>query len=148
MKQFCLGVIVALGLTLPAFGWEAVNPPDGIYQLNYAKSTIHGPIPKSQSFNLVGDKATLIGFAPNGNPITVILPHIIDGKPHPVTGAGAFDAEAETQLDPYTTSLSRTKEGKLVQTGYIMFNPQTNTMTLSLNAANGPNSYVLVFEKQ
>jgi hypothetical protein len=106
MKQLGLGIIVAIGLTLPAFGWEAVNPPDGIYQLNDAKSTIHGPLPKSQSVNLVGGKATLIGFAPNGNPITVILPHIIDGKPHPVTGAGAFDAKAETQLDPYTASLA------------------------------------------
>jgi hypothetical protein len=42
MKQFCLGTIVAIGLTLPAFGQQTVNP-EGIYQLNFAKSTINGP---------------------------------------------------------------------------------------------------------
>jgi hypothetical protein len=42
MKQFALGVVVAAGLTLPAFGQQAVNP-EGVWQLNLAKSTMHGP---------------------------------------------------------------------------------------------------------
>jgi hypothetical protein len=36
MKQFCLGVVVAFGLTLPAFGQQVVSP-EGIYQVNLAK---------------------------------------------------------------------------------------------------------------
>jgi hypothetical protein len=38
MKQFCLSIIVAIGLTLPAFGHNS-NPPLGTWKLNVAKST-------------------------------------------------------------------------------------------------------------
>src|SRR5215469_356541 len=49
----CLGIIIASGLTLPAFGQEGIKSmPEGVYQLNYAKSTIRGPIAKSQTFSL------------------------------------------------------------------------------------------------
>jgi hypothetical protein len=34
MKQLGLGIIVATGLTLPAFGQEVFNPPHGGYVLN------------------------------------------------------------------------------------------------------------------
>ena len=64
MKRFCLGFIIAAGLTLPAFGEEAVRLPDGIYQLSLAKSTFHGPMgDKSQTFNVVGDAITTIGIS-------------------------------------------------------------------------------------
>ena len=90
----------------------------------------------------------MVGFDLNAKPYTIVFPHIIDGKPHPITGAHFVDAETTTQLDMYTVSVTRTKEGKLVQSGYGIFNPQANTLTLTLSAANGQNSYVLVFEKQ
>jgi hypothetical protein len=48
MKQIGLGIIVALGLTLPAFGQEAVYPEEGVYILNPAKSTFRGPATKNQ----------------------------------------------------------------------------------------------------
>jgi hypothetical protein len=148
MKQSCVGIIVAVGLTLPAFGEEAVKVPDGIYRLNYAKSTIRGPFPKSLTINTAGGTTTVIGFGPDDKPYTIVLPYIIDGKPHPITGSPAFDTETRTYLDMYTSSIKRTKEGKLVQTGYEIFNPQTNTFTLSLSFVDRPNSYVLVLEKQ
>jgi hypothetical protein len=148
MKQSRLGIIVAIGLTLPAFGEEAVKVPDGIYQLNYAKSTIRGPFPKSLTINTVGETSTVVGFGPNDKPYTIVLPLIIDGKPHPITGSPVVDTETRTHLDMYTSSIKRTKEGKLVQAGYEIFNPQTNTFTLSLSFVDTPNSYVLVFEKQ
>jgi len=148
MKQCVLNAIIAIGLTLPAFGQEAVKVPDGIYQLNYAKSTIRGPIPKSLTINTVGDTTTVIGFGLNDKPYTIVLPYIIDGKPHPITGSPVFDTETRTHLDMYTSSIKRTKEEKLVQAGYEIFNPQTNTFTLSLSFVDTPNSYVLVLEKQ
>jgi hypothetical protein len=43
MKRLGLGVIIALGLTLPALGQEAVDPEGGVYVLNPAKSTFRGP---------------------------------------------------------------------------------------------------------
>jgi hypothetical protein len=56
MKRFCVGFIIATGLTLPAFGQQVFDPPDGSYQLNLAKSTIHGPLGiKSQTLNVTGN---------------------------------------------------------------------------------------------
>jgi hypothetical protein len=74
MKQLGLGIIVAVGLTLPAFGQQAL--PEGIYQLNFAKSTIHGPTAKSQTLSRMGDTVTVVGFDANGKPYTVVFPSI------------------------------------------------------------------------
>jgi hypothetical protein len=149
MKQSWLGIIVAVGLTLPAFGEESVKVPDGIYRLNYAKSTFRGPFPlKGHTMNTAGGATTVIGFGPDDRPYTIVLPYIIDGKPHPITGSPVVDTETRTYLDMYTSSIKRTKGGQLVQTGYEIFNPQTNTFTLTLSDVDSPNSYVLILEKQ
>jgi hypothetical protein len=146
MKLFYLGLVIATGLTLPAVGQQAV--PDGIYQLNYEKSTIHGPTAKSQTLNRMGDTVTVVGFDANGKPYTVVFPSIADGRPRPITGSPAFDTQIITQLNPYTTSISRTKDGKVTQTGIAIHNPATNTTTLALTSPDASASYVLVFEKQ
>jgi hypothetical protein len=116
--------------------------PDGIYRLNYAKSTIRGPFPlKGHTMNTAGGATTVIGFGPDDRPLTTVLPYIVDGKPHPITGSPVVDSETRTYLDMYTSSIKRTKEGQLVQTGYEIFNPQTNTFTLSLSFVDTPYSY-------
>jgi hypothetical protein len=148
MKQFCVGIIFAIGLTLPAFGQE-VFKPEGTYQLNFAKSAIHGPFAiKSQTLNYAQDTVTVTGFDLNDKPFTVVFPRSFDGTPHPITGSPAYDTQSDTQINPYTVRLNRTKGGKLVQTGIAINNPTTNTMTLALAAADGSSSYVLVYEKQ
>jgi hypothetical protein len=76
-------------LTLPAFGQE-VFKPEGTYQLNLAKSAIHGPIVKSMTTN-VGDTVTVLSFDANGKPYTAIFPFIADGKPHPIMGSPTYD---------------------------------------------------------
>jgi hypothetical protein len=55
-----------VSLTLPAFGQE-VFKPEGTYQLNLAKSAIHGPIVKTMITN-VGDTVTVLGLDANGKP--------------------------------------------------------------------------------
>jgi hypothetical protein len=42
MKPFCLGIIVGIGLTLPAFG-QGVDPLIGSWKLNLEKSTSTAP---------------------------------------------------------------------------------------------------------
>jgi hypothetical protein len=116
MKQLCVGIVVALGLTLPAFGQQAVNP-DGIWQLNPAKSTFRGPANKSATLSYAGDGFTAVGFTSDGKPITATVTVIADGKSRPVSGAANYDATAYTQVDPYTISISRTRAGKVVETG-------------------------------
>jgi hypothetical protein len=150
MKRSCLGIIVAIGLMLPAFGQEAVNP-DGIWQLNLAKSTIRGPTVKSQTTSYSGDGFTATGFSIAGQPYTITAPIIADGKSHPFTGSPNFDAVTYTQLDPYTISVSRTKAGKVVETGTRIVNPDGKTIWLTAtgtNAAGQSYSHVMVFEKQ
>jgi hypothetical protein len=149
MKQLGLGIIVAIGLTLPAFGQQAVNP-DGIYQLNLAKSTIRGPASKGQVLNYTANEFTGTGFDADGKPGTATVTITADGKPHPVTGA-LYDMATYTQIDPYTISINRTKAGKVVETGVRIINPDGKAIWVTLIGAtpNGQSySHVLVYEKQ
>jgi hypothetical protein len=148
MNQLGLGVVAAISLTLPAFGQQAVNPPDGIYQLNFTKSTIRGPISKSQTLSVVGDTVTVVGIGADGKPYTFVDTNTPDGKPRPVTGSPAIDTSTWTQIDPYTTRMNRTKAGTPVHAGVRIFNPETKTVTLTVIAADGSYSHVLVYEKQ
>jgi len=68
MKRLCVGIIVAIGLTLPAKAAEveAVKLPDGIYVLNLAKSNIRGAGPKGETYSAEGDKITVTGFGNDG----------------------------------------------------------------------------------
>jgi hypothetical protein len=144
-----ISIVVAafFGLTFQALG-QSVDRPEGVYALNYAKSMIQGPAAKSQTLNFEGDAITAIGFGANDKPYSIVFPNIMDGKPHPIIGTPAFDSETLTPINPYTNTISRTKDEKVVQTGVALFNPQTKTLTLTLvNATNG-NSSVVVFEKQ
>jgi hypothetical protein len=150
MKRSCLGIVVAIGLTLPAFGQQAVNP-EGIYQLNLAKSTVRGPAVKSQTLSYSGDGFTATGFGFNGQPFTIGAAVIADGKSHPMAGAANYDATTYTQVDPYTISISRTKAGKVVETGTRIVNPDGKTIwiTATGTTASGQSySHVMVFEKQ
>ncbi len=148
MKQFCLGIIVAIGLTIPAFG-QAVNP-ESIWQLNLAKSTIRGPAIKSTTLSYSGDGFTSTGFDSNGKPFTTVVTVIGDGKPRPVNSPN-YDATAYTQIDLYTLSISRTKAGKVVETGTRIVNPDGKTLwvtAIGTTAAEQSYSHVLVYEKQ
>jgi hypothetical protein len=148
MKRLGLGIIVAIGLTLRAFGQQAVNP-EGIWHLNPAKSTIRSPtIIKSQTLNYSGDGLTSTGFGFDGKPFTIASPLIADGKSRPFTGSPGYDAVTYTQLDPYTISISRTKAGKVVETGTRIFSPNGNLIMLTAIATDGSYSNVAVYEKQ
>jgi hypothetical protein len=152
MKGFCLGFIIAAGLTLPAFGQQAVQAinPEGVYQLNLTKSTHQGGSapPKSLTINIVGDELTLISIQWDGKPFTATYPVILDGKSHPVAGVPTYDASTYTPLDRYTVSVTRTKAGKVVETGTRIFSPIGKLIMITAIAADGSYSDVLVYEKQ
>jgi hypothetical protein len=133
MKQLGLGIIVAIGLTLPAFGQQAVNPEEGVYVLNPAKSTFRGPALKAQMLYVGKDTSTVVGFDANGKPFTPIAwGNTVDGQPHPLTGFPAIDTHTSTQLDPYTVKSVRTKDGKVVQTLIAIYNPDGKTITVTV----------------
>jgi hypothetical protein len=58
-----LGIIIAIGLTLPAFGQQAVKAinPEGLYQLNLTKST-------GQGVSTAVDDRVHSAELPNGRP--------------------------------------------------------------------------------
>jgi hypothetical protein len=153
MKQLGLGIIIAIGLTLPALGQEAVFPEEGVYILNPAKSTFRGPATKNQILYVGKEANSVIGFFPDGKSYSVSFPNsrgVSDGQPHPANGLD-FDAQANTRIDPYTTKAVRTKNGKEITTLVTIYNPDSKTMTVSVNGTNPAGtaySHVMVFEKQ
>ena len=148
--QLTLVTTALLCLTLPASGQQALKGinPEGVYQLNLAKSTIRGPAAKSQTINIVGDELTLISIQPDGKPFTATYPVILDGKSHPIVGVPTYDATTYTPLDPYTVSVSRTKGGKVVETGTRIFSPNGNLIMITAIATDGSYSNIAVYEKQ
>jgi hypothetical protein len=148
------GVVIAAGLTLPAFG-QGVDPEEGIYQLNLAKSTIRGPAPKTQTLNIEKRAFTAIGFDINGKPYTIVYPTQANNPEDatlPITGSRLYDAAKGTRIDPYTVSFNRTKDGKVVETGVRIYNPKDKTLTVTYigtsNSVIGPYSHIFVYEKQ
>jgi hypothetical protein len=149
MKQLGLGIIVAVGLTIPAFGQQAVKVlPDGVYVLNLAKSTFRGPFGgKSQTFSVVGDTLTSVGIGNDNKPnsfVSIITP---DGKPRPSTNT-PWDSATYTRLDPYTVRIERFKAERPLSTGISLWNPGSKTLTLTLSAADGSVNHVLVYDQQ
>jgi hypothetical protein len=151
MKQLGLGIIVAVGLTLPAFAQEAVSPEKGVYVLNPAKSTFRGPGSKNQVLYVGKETTTVVGFLANGKPFTAVFPNgSVDGQSHPAPDAIAFDAQTSTRIDPYTVRTVR----KAVQTLIGIYNPDAKALTVTaigtatIGSAQQSFAHVWVFEKQ
>jgi hypothetical protein len=155
MKRFGLGVVVAIGLTLPAFEQEAVDPEGGVYVLNPAKSTFRGPGIRTQVLYVGKETSTVVGFLANGKSFSATFPNgPIDGQSHPAPDAIAFDAQTSTRLDPYTVKTVRTKDGKVTQTLIAIYNPDAKALTVTaigtatIGSAQQSLAHVWVFEKQ
>jgi hypothetical protein len=153
MKRFCLGIIVAVGLTLPAFGQE-VDPLIGTWKLNLEKSTANYPLPKnSPSFTVVKDGdhmvSTVEGVDDQGRVSRFVLPHIYDGMPHPVTANPNFDSVAFTRIGN-TLNQVRFRQGKAIEISQVIIVPgKTFTSTAEGIATNGFSyHYVYVWDRQ
>jgi hypothetical protein len=150
MKQLGLGIIVAVGLTLPAIAQETERAQlaEGIYVLNVAKSTaLRGILPPAQFVKVEKDKSTVVGWNAAGEVINFTLPFPPpDGKPRPITGSSVWDTIVTTQLDPFTFSEVRSKDGKPVTTTFTMINPKGNMFMTTL--VGRINSILFVYEKQ
>jgi hypothetical protein len=161
MKQLGLGIIVAIGLTLPAFGQQTPAPPTGplimpdpligSWKLNLAKSMSNTPLPKSMILAFAGEGQNFINTATGDNdqgPFRVVLRHIYDGMPHPTTGAAYYDSTAFTRVGN-TINGVRLKEGKPVEVFQVVIVPgETYTVTYEGIANNQPFHGVRVFDRQ
>jgi hypothetical protein len=113
MKRLGLGIIVALGLTLPAFG-QGVDPLIGVWKLNFEKSTFTIPLFKSLTLTITGEgqnrTLTAEGVTVNSQSFTVVYQHVYDGQPHPTTGTPDFDSSTYARIGN-TINFIRFKNG-------------------------------------
>ena len=152
MKQLCLGIAIAIGLTLPAFG-QGVDPLVGSWKLNVEKSVSSVPLQRSMTITWSVEGQNLLnnteGVDAQGRPFKVILRHIYDGMPHPSTGSPDFDSTAYTRIGN-TINWVRFKQGKTVEVGQGVVVPgKTYTFSVEgITAGNQPYHAVEVFDRQ
>jgi hypothetical protein len=156
-------VIMLTGMTLLDLAFAASSlvalaqsdPLDGIWQMNLAKSKLTGPLAglKSLTLYLRGEgqnrRDTAVGIDAQGNPRSAVFVHIYDGQPHPTDGTD-YDASAYTRVDAHNIDYSRTKAGKLVETGTLVVSQdgKTLTNTAKITDASGREyNNVLVYDK-
>jgi hypothetical protein len=153
MKQLALGIIVAIGLTLPAFG-QGVDPLVGTWKLNVEKSTYVGPpAPKSQTNTFTGEGQNFIdtveGVTAQGQAYKIVFRHIYDGMPHPTTGIPTYDSTIYTRIGN-TINAVRFRTGKPVEVGQLVIVPgKTLTNTAEgIDENNQPYHYLQIYDRQ
>jgi hypothetical protein len=154
MGKLCLGIIVAIGSTLPAFG-QGVDPIIGTWKLNLEKSTYTGAAtaPKNRTATFAGEGQNLAvtaeGVEANGQPLKVIFRHIYDGRPHPTTGSRDYDSNTYHRIGNSINGIWF-KNGKVVVLTQAQLVPgKTYTViTEGINADGQSYRDVEVFDRQ
>jgi hypothetical protein len=154
MKQFGLGIIVAIGLTLPAFG-QSVDPLIGTWKLNLEKSTFTGRVaPKSRTTTWAVDgenlAVTIEGVEAKGQPLKLIFRLIYDGQPHPITGSSPdYDSITYHRIGNSISGIFF-KDGKVVGLAQVQLVPGKTVTVTDEGIDAGDLAYhdVLVFERQ
>jgi hypothetical protein len=151
--------LLGLAITTPQAAFAQSNPWMGTWNANLAKSTFSpGPPPRSLILTFQpegqGHRLTIENINAQGNPakVVVIRPNDDgDGKPYPVTGAAAFDAEARKTVNDSTWWLVRTKAGKVVTTIVSVMSADGKTFSDTITGvnANGQPLYnFVIYDKQ
>jgi hypothetical protein len=131
-------LVLALAASPQVSFAQANVVPNGVFQLNVAKSKFPGAPLKSQTLYFEGQKITAVGINAQGGARAVVFEFVEDGKPHPVTGFPAYDASTYTRVDPHTVNFTRMKDGKVVQTGTEVVSPDGKMVAYTLtNTVNG-----------
>jgi hypothetical protein len=152
MKRLGLGSIVAIGLTLPAFG-QGVDPLVGTWKMNVEKSTGTVPLNRSMTLTFTGEGQNFIdtaeGVDAEGKPFKIVFRHIYDGMPHPTTGSPLFDSTTYTRVGN-TINAVRFRSGKVVLVGQAVIVPG-KSYTFSeegVDLNNHPYHDVTVYDRQ
>ncbi|HYM19093.1 MAG TPA: hypothetical protein VEU06_11055 [Micropepsaceae bacterium] len=158
ISRIAVAILAALFFAaFPQMSYAQTDPLIGTWKVNVAKSTFSpGPALRSATATVTasgqGSMAVLEGIDGAGKAIPrQVYTVIYDGQSHPVTGVPAYDANSIKRVDAYTFDYTRTKAGKVVQTGRSVFSIDGKTatfMTTGVDANGQQISNVVVFEKQ
>lgn len=115
---FMLTGMMVLGLAvggIAQLSFAQSSPLIGTWKLNLGKSRFSGPPPRSRTATFAQDgqniRNTVQAIDAQGNPATVVLLHIYDGRPHPTMGISDFDASTYTRVDANTEIFARFNDG-------------------------------------
>jgi hypothetical protein len=151
----CLAGVFAT--TLPQPGFSQSNPLIGTWKINLTKSKFSpGPAPKSSTliFEAVGQGFRATNENTNAQDNTtksVFGPYSYDGKSYPITGVPSYDASSYKIVNDTTVELTRTKAGKVVQTGTRVLSGDGKTVTFTMTGVNANGQQVndvIVYDKQ
>jgi hypothetical protein len=109
------------------------NPLAGTWKLDPTKSA--GPA-RYQSATLSfadGTQMTIDGVDARGNPVKGSFAAVPDGKQHPITGMGTYDAGAWSQANPSTVSYQYFKGKGIVVLGTRVLSADGSTLTFREN---------------
>jgi hypothetical protein len=152
MGKLCLGIIVAIGSTLPAFG-QGVDPIIGTWKFNAEKSTSTGPLARSMILTIARDGQNIVntnnGVDAQGQAFKLVYQHIYDGMPHPTTGSPDYDSTTYTRIGN-TLNAIRFKDGKPVEVSQGIIVPgKTFTVHSEGTTQKGdPYHFTLVYDRQ
>jgi hypothetical protein len=151
--------LLGLAISVPQASFAQSNPLIGTWKTNLAKSTYNpGPPPRSLTltFETEGQsqRLTIENINAQGNPVKVVVirpNNDGDGKPYPVVGVAAFDAEAIKTINDTTSWIIRTKAGKVVTTIVSVMSADGKTFNdtiTGINANGQPFYNFQVYDKQ
>ncbi len=136
VRSLFRAVAVAVVLA-PVVGAQAkpANPAIGTWVLDVAKSKYPaGTAPKSQTLVYAeakdGYTVKADGVGPDGKPQQLSQTVVFDGKPHPASGNGGFDAASYKSVDATTVEFTRYLKGKQVATGKRTMSKDGKTLTI------------------
>jgi len=152
-----LGLILATAtVSIISLSAQASDPLAGTWELNLAKSKFSpGPPPKSQTrtYEVTGQQEKMIakGIDAEGKPTLFQFTANRDGKDYPYTGRPIIDMISLTPVDPFTTTFTDKKAGKVVFTGTRVISKDGKMMTISgkgTNPKGQPVENIVVFDKR
>lgn len=148
---------IVLGTALTQDAYSQSELLLGAWKINIARSLFStGPAPKSGLliYEAIGNgvfRATTETMSAEGKPNKSTRTIRYDGRLYPETGANNVDASAYTRVDEYTEQFTRTKSGKITETGTRVVSRDGKTYTITssgINAQGQRFNNVIVFEKQ
>lgn len=124
--------------------YDIIDPVEGTWALNLAKSSYQTPAPKGETRNIRmnGDAVDFVSIGTDdaGLPTRPSWRSRLDGKDYPIQGSSSFDTIASTSSGPGAVSSVLKKNGQVVTTAERTISADGMTMQLVSNVTRADGS--------